>query len=489
MVERTLLLGIDSAEISFIESHLGSLPALRGLLARSRLARLASPAEVLSASVWPTFYTATSPGEHGQYYPMQWDPARMRLRRVATDWLGCEPFWRPLARDGLRVTTLDVQTLPASPTRDGTEIVNWGSQSFSSFHCNQPDVEREIRRRFGRHPMGPDVPTDKSARRLDAMRRRLVGGARRRGALARWLATSAPWDLLFVVFPECHRAGHYFWPTGDAAAARDGASVLLEVHRAVDAEVGALVDLVGEEVTVVVFSLHGMGSNHTQMHFVPELVDRVNAEFARREGVAKARGGNALRWLREHVPGELQERLAMAVPERARDWVTSRAFAGPNDWDRTPALALPTGSEGFVRLNLAGREARGCIAPGSARHRRYLDLLGEALLGLRDADSGRALVRDVALPQQRYPGPSEALLPDVAALWEPLPPARSATSDGFGRIEARLGTGRPGNHRPFGFVAVAGPARAAAEVARPDDVVALGRFVRDRLRAALSARS
>ena len=75
----------------------------------------------MSACVWPTFFTGTLPGHHGQYFPIQWDPASMELKHVDSSWLDCEPFWRPLARAGLPVTTLDVQMTFPSRTPDGVE--------------------------------------------------------------------------------------------------------------------------------------------------------------------------------------------------------------------------------------------------------------------------------------------------------------------------------------------------------------------------------
>jgi predicted AlkP superfamily phosphohydrolase/phosphomutase len=472
---RVLAIGIDSAALRFVEAHLGSLPTLRRLFATGAVLRLASPADVLSASVWPTFYTASPPGEHGQYYPMQWDHETMRLRRVGSDWLPCEPFWRPLARDGLRVTTLDVQTLQASPGRDTLEVVNWGSQSFSSFHCSRPDVGREIVRLFGRHPMGPDVPVDKTRRRLAASRRQLLDGARRRGALVRWLLAREPWQLFVAVFPECHRAGHYFW----SDEAGPDADTLLEVHAAVDREIGEVLACVDRATTtVVVFSLHGMGPNNAQAHFLPELLDRLNARFAAELGHAPPRRASVLRTLRERVPGPVQEAVARAVPEHVRDWVTSRALAGGLDGSPTPGFVLPSGGEGFVRLTLAGRERGGLLERGGAGERRYHELLRDALLGLRTTD-GAPLVEDVVAVRERFAGARAEALPDVAITWRELAPAHEVDSPHVGRLRARLGTGRGGNHVASAFAVIDGPGRDAPPVAAMRDIRDLASLVRD----------
>src|SRR6266545_1823378 len=440
---RVLLIGLDLLDIDYALSHIGSLPNLQRVFAGGVVRRLDSPGNVMSASVWPTFYTGTLPGEHGQYFPMQWDPATMRLRHVASDWIDCEPFWRPLARQGLPVTTLDVQAAFPSRTTAGTEIVNWGVEAFGGFHCNQPELGREI---------------------------------------ARWLLTNTTWKLFIAVFPECHRAGHYFWrdPTEEASEASDDA--LLDAHRTIDREVGALLEAVDlRDTSVIVFSLLGMGPNQSQMHLVPPVIDRINAAFASRDGASAParRARRIVRRLRERLPARLQERVALSVPEPVRDWVTGRAYAGAVDWHRTPAFPLPTGGEGYIRLNIQGRETPGCLERGSALHQRYLETLREGFLSLRDAETGEPLVETVNAPPLRFPGPRSDYLPDLAIAWRPGAPATAVHSDRLGSFTGRLKTGRGGNHRSTAFAAVAGPARDSRRPASLETIIDLADLVRD----------
>jgi len=66
---RVLLIGLDAAEPRLVERWMtdGSLPNLRRLRDSGSYGRLASTADWISASPWPTFYTGTSPGDHGYY--------------------------------------------------------------------------------------------------------------------------------------------------------------------------------------------------------------------------------------------------------------------------------------------------------------------------------------------------------------------------------------------------------------------------------------
>ena len=272
---RVVMIGIDAADADYLEQSLASLPNLRRLSQEGDYRRLASPADVLSAGVWPTFYTGMPPGEHGYYFPMQWDPEIMKLRRVSEDWLYCEPFWYELARNGLSVTAFDVQSEFPSRIAQGVEIMNWGSQSFNNLHTNRPDLAKELLRRFGKHPIGPDFAALKTARRLAGMKRNLLAGAKSKGDASLWLLRDTDWRLFLTVFVEVHRGGHNLWPGSETTA-----GALLEIYQAIDREIGRILSSLDlQRTTVIVFSLHGMGPNVSQAHFVPPAMDRINALF------------------------------------------------------------------------------------------------------------------------------------------------------------------------------------------------------------------
>ncbi len=473
---RVVMIGIDAADADYLEQSLASLPNLRRLSEEGEYRRLASPADVLSAGVWPTFYTGMPPGEHGYYFPMQWDPEIMKLRRVSEDWFYCEPFWYELARNGLSVTAFDVQAQFPSRIAQGVEIMNWGSQSFDNLHTNRPDLAKELLRRFGKHPMGPDIAAPKTPRRLAGIQRDLLAGAKSKGDASLWLLRDTDWRLFLTVFVEVHRGGHNLWPGSETTA-----GALLEIYQAIDREIGRILSSLDlQRTTVIVFSLHGMGPNVSQAHFLPPAMDRINALFVASlspERSAPLPQRSLMRLLRERVPGSIQEFIGRSVPDGVRDWVVSRALGTGFDWSQTPGFALPTGAEGYIRCNLQGREREGMLPEGSELHRRYLEFIEREFLALRIAGSETALVQDVVYPSTQFPGRRSKLLPDISVQWCGEPPATEVHSASLGTIRAELGTGRGGNHRPGAFAIVAGH-RPDAERERPlADIADFANFV------------
>jgi predicted AlkP superfamily phosphohydrolase/phosphomutase len=456
---RVAMIGLDAAELSFIRRHLAELPRLEEALTRGRLHRLRTTAIDLPGSVWPTFYTGKLPGEHGIYHHLQWDPQTMRIRRVAADWLYAEPFWYELERRGRRVAAIDVPMTFPSRLERGTEIINWGSHDeLGPFRTRPASLRSEIIRRFGRHPMGSEIPVRKTAAQLEEIRRNLVAGAARKAEVTTWVLEREPWDFFLAVFGETHRGGHLLWPESEA----EGEDALLDVYRAVDRAVGVVLDAMrGRFDTVVLFALHGMGRNTSQEHFMPRIMDRANARFHPRPGTADVPGApvhaggqrSLVRVLRERVPAGLQNAIARAVPVAVRDAVVSRQVSAGHDWARTPGLALLADLNGYLRWNLRGREARGILEPDGPEHRRYVERLVGALEGLRMAGEA-ALVRDVRCSKDDYPGPRSAHLPDAIVRWAGAAPVSKVRSAALGELVAEPGTGRGGNHRFEGFCVI-----------------------------------
>jgi predicted AlkP superfamily phosphohydrolase/phosphomutase len=458
---RVLLIGVDASEISLIRRSLPSLPTFRRLLEEAVFFPLRSSAEYLTASVWPTFYTGTSPGEHGIVQHIQWDPQGMRLRRISSDWLYCEPFWYDLARAGLSVAVLDVPFTFENRLPQAIEITNWGSHDLMGrFQTNPPEFRREIRRRFGRHPMGYEIPVSKGARQLESTKRECVIGAKTKGDLARWLRDTIDWDFLLAVFGESHRGGHLLWHENDEAHAHIPAQSLLDVYRAVDTAVGTLLDGIDTETTTVaVFSLHGMGFDFSHGHFVRRAMDRINAAFGK-NGAARddppARQRGVVRALRESIPASLQHGIARAVPVQVRDWVVSREAAGGLDWPRVPGFALRSDLYGLVRLNVKGRERLGMLEAGSDAYRRYVEHLRTGFLNLRSVGAEQPIIRDIVPTSEVLSGERQHLLPDLILRWTDEYPAAEVHSTELGVIRAAPAAGRTGEHRPDGFALIFG---------------------------------
>ncbi len=458
------MFGIDAGDLAFLQENLHKLPAFRRLFETGTLHRLQTTSGLLTGSVWPTFYSGTLPGEHGIYHHLQWDPAKMRVRRVSADWLYSEPFWYELARQRVKVTVADVPMVFPSRLESGVEVLNWGSHDqLGLFHSNHTDLARSIHRQFGSHPMGPEIPVTKSSEQIDRIRCSLIDGARKKGELIQTLLHSTDWDFFLGVFGETHRGGHILWPENDPESVVP-ANALLEVYQAVDASFKEILERINlEETSVILFSLHGMQANMSQEHFVAPAMQRINAAFSSvgRPGAASpATQRSVMRWLRNSLPAGLQHAIARAVSVRVRDWVVSRATSSGYNWSRTPGFALLADYNGYLRFNIKGREIQGCLYKDDPQLASYAAFVEQNFRELLQPDTGLPVVHDVVAAQSVFPGDRSQLLPDIIITWRNMAPATRLVSPSMGHFAAQLETGRSGNHRHEGFALVAGKRQA-----------------------------
>jgi len=458
-----LMIELDAVSLPFVRAHLDRLPNFRRLLQDGAVLETESPGHIASASVWPTFMSGLPPGHHGHYFPFQWHAEHMAFSRTNkkrwSNAIDFEPFWYDIARRGIACMVLDpTQILPHADV-PCLEIVNWSTQSTGRAFASEPVVLKQLRRRFGRRPIGKEVQVAKTRPMTEAIRRRAIQALKKKTDALIWLAAARDWQFFLVSFHELHRAGHNLWPDPDGAGSDAAPDALLDVYRAFDTEIARILRAVAvNDTTVLFFSLHGMAANRAQNHFMPHIMNRLNtlyvsgkAQFAPTE----SRPGLTAK-LRDRLPPSVQYAAAASLGEDIQDWVVNREFVGGLDWSATPAFAVPTGGEGMIRLSLKGRERYGFLPDHDQAVGAYVDWLRDRLLCIKVKSSDEPLIDAVNLVRHVFPGPRHYFLPDIALHWAPKHPVTEIYSDDIGEIRVALRTGRGGNHTGDSFAILAG---------------------------------
>jgi predicted AlkP superfamily phosphohydrolase/phosphomutase len=278
-----------------------------------------------------------------------------------------------------------------------------------------------------------------------------------------WLMREQPAELVFTVFGETHVAGHYCWSdelAGDSG--RAGSSPMFTVYEALDRAIAQIHREAGEGATVIVISGDSVGPNNAGWHLLPDVLARLGylaTPQATAEGDAAPAAApkfDPVKALRDMLPKDFRQRIARMLPTGLRDKLAQRVDTADIDWSRTRAYLLPTDLEGYVRINLRGREPQGIVEPG-ADFERLLAELTTDLLALRDAQTGRPIVRDVIRASAEFPGARGAYLPDLVVRWDAAAPITSASSPKIGTVASPSPDSRPGTHRGPGFVLARGP--------------------------------
>ena len=461
-----LMIALDAAEPALIERWMdeGHLPNLDRLRRQGSYGRLGSTADALAGSVWPTFHTGTLPGDHALYHFVQWKAGAMAYRRPTPEWLPQAVFWRQASEQGRRVVAIDLSLLHPPEPIDGIEVSGWCAHDLlcppASF---PPETLAWARREFGGRAIPDEVATPQRAGALLRLHEQLLDWTARTRDLASVLMARESWDLFLVSFTATHLGGHKLW---DASATRGRTSpreaealsgALRELYMAVDAAVGRLVEEAGP-ASVLVFSLHGMGANTSRVSVLPEMMGRI---LPGPRG-ASLRPGRLER-VRQIIPTEWRSRVKSRLPRGLQDRLTSFWRTSNVDFSSVRAFPMVADLQGYIRINVRGREAQGTVEPGR-EYDQLCEEIAEGLGSFADAETGRAVVDRVVRADRLYPeGRRCAELPDLIVRWSDFPACehRQIESPRFGTVAwptpGRHVDGRAGNHRGGGFLIASGP--------------------------------
>lgn len=451
----------------------GWMPNLQRLRADGIWCSLASVSDLSSGSIWPSFTTGTLPADHGQVFThMQLESGSYRIVKKYADDLARAPYWATLHAAGRRTGIIDVAQSRPLPGFNGVQVVGWGGE-FPAWPRSSapPALIAEILRRFGRHPLADQyrlAAKPESGRAYQHLHDDLLAGARAKAALSRWLFESGPFDHFLTVFAETHWAMHLLWhlldeghPDHDPALAARHAGAFREVLAVID-------DLIGElrarapEADLVIFSLSGMGPNYSGWHVLGPVLSRLGMS-APAPAVGARRWLPMARWdawtihrLKDLASPRLLEIAKGLVPARLWDAWTRRILFAGGRWRDSRAFWLPNDYSGAIRINLAGREPDGRVAPG-AEYEAVLDEIASGLRALVDIDSGRPVVREVIRTRDACRGEQLEALPDLVVVWASEAPVAGVRSARTGEIRSASPEQRTGAHGPEGFLAAAGP--------------------------------
>ena len=507
-------IGLDAADPSLVEHWMsaGLLPTLSRLREQGAYGRLKTFDYYRAETPWTTFLTGCAPKQTGYWAPLTFHPDRYDVEQINAYDFGEYPPFYALTSDR-RVAVFDMPQAPLSEDVNGLQALAWGAHApMTPSHSLPESLLTEVTEQYGIHPvLRKDHASTMDWDGLKTLQQALETGIDRRGQICRDLIQREPWDMFLTIFGESHAGGHYFWHLSQPdhplypLVAHEDDNPLLGTFQAIDRAVGNIIEKAPEDAEVVVFAAHGMGSNVMDlpsMVFLPELLFRWNfpGQFGLGwnpsgkvpktplAGPRVKRGWLGSTWSLKYDTNPIKRLLRKTLPTKifntVFDAIASLPFAPKNDpahhelispfelmeegqrlyyqpatwyrnaWPHMKAFALPSFSEGYIRINLKGREADGIVE--ASEYDRVCDELTAELEQLKDARSGAPMVKQV-IRTRTTPLDPDPKLPDadLVVIWQEEHTTDTVVSPALGHI-GPIPYLRTGSHRSDGFVIAKG---------------------------------
>ena len=506
MKKSVIAIGLDAAEPSLLETWMsqGYLTNLKSLQEHGAYGRLTNLDYYKAETPWTTFLTGCLPEKTGYWSPFKFQEGTYNVEEIqAYDFGEYPPFYA--LGDDYRVAAFDIPQSILSDKVNGLQILAWGAHSPQTLSHSLPEqLLAEINTRYGKHPaLHRDHGDWWDEAYLTHLQEALKAGIERRVAICKDWLKQEQWDLFLTIFGETHSAGHDLWYLSQTDHPlyphrrnhNSSSEPMLEVFEAVDNAIGEILTGVNEDTYIVVFAAHGSGNNTTDvssMLFLPEFLYRFN--FPGKVGIATQKDRTTVspmitstkrktwtgeiwqrkyeanvvkRWLRSQLPSKFYKYLDrvfgrplqdLRSPEELQQegqslfWQPTMWYS--SFWSQMKAFALPSFSEGYIRINLKGREPNGIVSP--EEYDSLCAELTEQLYQLSNARTGESVVKKVVRTRESCTEDNPKLPDaDLVVVWAEQP-ADVVDHPQYGRI-GPVPYRRTGSHRPNGFITVKGP--------------------------------
>jgi predicted AlkP superfamily phosphohydrolase/phosphomutase len=465
---KVLFIGLDAAESTLIEqwAEEGILPNIKRLRQQGLYACIHKPFNHSVGLPWPMFYTGTNPGKTGAFHYLQWDPKTMMSKRLNQLNLPLQPFWRKFGQNEPRAIVIDVPLTTLTTPFNGIEISGWAThEQLEPLNAYPKNILSRVAAKIGPAPAFQERYGPLTIQEFLKIKNKLIDITLQVTRLAKTLMNTENWDLFMIVYSATHRGGHQLWNGSnviDLNQRDENEAIeqsLKQVYAACDHAIGELTDATEDGTTVFICSLHGMGNNHSRSEVLPEMTVKI-LEYETKKFTSQR--PQMLNQLREIIPVNWRHTIKKRLPFNYQDVLTSFWRMGGSDWSNIPVINLLSDLDGYLQVNLKGREAQGIVEPGD-QYEKWLKVFIDGLKSFVDADSGKAIVKTILRREDLgIHGDYIEDFPDLIVRWQETTASkhRMLVSPKYGSVPwptpGHNPEGRSGNHRQNGFMLALG---------------------------------
>lgn len=365
---RVLVLGLDCASPDLVFHQWASdLPTLNALQRQGTWGVLRSSIPCITVPAWASMLSSRDPGVIGVYgFRNRADHSYDALTTADSRAVSVPRLWDHLGAADKTSLVMNVpQTYPVAPMKGHLASCFLTPGTGSAF--TYPAIfKQEILKQAPQYPF--DIPNFRTPDKAD-LRQRIHDFIDVQYGVLQSALRSKEWDFAMHVNMGIDRVHHGFWRYHDPQhrlyeANNPYQHTIREIYQQVDAWLGRLIESVGDDVTILVVSDHG--------------VKRMDGAIAINEWLWREG------WLVLKTPPQSDTPVKFEALEV--DWAKTRAWS-------------TGGYYGRIFLNVEGREPQGAIP--AADYERVRDELAAQIAAIPDHE-GKPLTHRIFKPQEIY---------------------------------------------------------------------------------------
>jgi len=365
---RVAVIGLDCGTPQLLFRDLADeIPNIRKLMESGMHGDLASITPPITVPAWACAMTGKTPGQLGIYgFRNRKDTTYEGLSIATSDKITEPTVWDLLGERGLKSLLIGVP--PGYPPKavEGWRVSCFLTPTSAKAYTAPAGLQTEIEEELAGDPYIFDIPNFRE-QGFEFVLDQVFKMTERRFKVARRLVKNKPWDYFMFVEIGVDRLHHVFWQFYDPTHPKFEPGNRFETafqdyYRFLDREVGALLELLPDDVITILMSDHGARPMIGGVCFNDWLI---------REGY-----------------------LALSEPVTEPTAIAK----APIDWSRTVAWG-DGGYYGRLFLNVKGREPQGIVEPSDYESTR--DEMIQRLEAMAGPD-GESLGTRVIKPQDVY---------------------------------------------------------------------------------------
>ena len=324
LASRVLLIGWDAADWKIISPLMdaGQMPALSGLVERGVMGNISTLRPALSPILWNSIATGKRPDKHGILGFIEPSPDGNGIRPVSSTSRKTKALWNIVTQAGRKAHVVGwYASHPAEPI-NGVCVSNQFAETAQAHSekgwplpggCVHPPMLRDAIANLRVHPeelsktdlslMIPRIDEiDLNADKRPGILAKLMAVGASVHAVATAILENEPWDFTALYYETIDMVGHHFMPYHPPRmAAIDEPdfdlyrNVMTGIYRWHDMMLARLIELAGEDATIILLSDHGFHSDHLRPQSAVANAAEEAVAWHRQHGIFAMAGPNVLR--------------------------------------------------------------------------------------------------------------------------------------------------------------------------------------------------